>query len=77
MSIKALFFFFALAEAGVALLLMLWPAAVAKLLFAAALNGPTALLIGRVAGVALLSLVIACWIARNAAAGPAAWRPAC
>jgi hypothetical protein len=49
--------------AGVGLLLA--PSVVIWLLFGAALDVPPALLVGRLAGAALLSLSVACWLARG------------
>jgi hypothetical protein len=36
-----------------------------RLLFTTQLDTPTAVIVGRVAGIALLSLLIACWVVRN------------
>ena len=46
--------------------LLLSPALVATLLLGVSLDPPAALVVGRVAGAALLSLGGACWLARNA-----------
>jgi hypothetical protein len=55
----------ALAEAGVGLTLLLSPPFVARLLLGVSLDAPAALIVGRIAGAALLSLGAACWLARD------------
>jgi len=55
----------ALAEAPIGLLLLVSPALVAQLLLGASLDPPAAIIVGRVAGAALLSLSTACWLARD------------
>ena len=55
----------ALAEAGVGLTLLLSPPLVAGLLLGVSLDAPAALIVGRIAGAALLSLGGACWLARG------------
>jgi hypothetical protein len=55
----------ALAEAGVGLTLLLSPPFVAGLLLGVSLDAPAALIVGRIAGAALLSLGGACWLARD------------
>lgn len=62
---KALLTVFALVEVGAGLVLLVSPSALTKLLFGTQLDAPTALISGRVAGAALLALVLACWLARN------------
>ena len=69
---KALFTVFALVEVGAGLTLVVAPSVLTTLLVGTQLDTPTALIVGRVAGVALLSLVIACWVARNDAQSPVA-----
>jgi hypothetical protein len=60
--------FAALAEATTGLALMAAPTLVAQLLFGAELNG-VASVIGRVTGIALLALGIACWPSFTALCG--------
>jgi hypothetical protein len=55
----------ALAETPIGLMLLLSPPLVARLLLAASLDAPAALVVARIAGAALLSLGCACWLARN------------
>jgi hypothetical protein len=49
--------------AGLAMLLL--PSQAASLLFGSALGTPTALVVGRLAGVALLTLGVGCWLGRS------------
>jgi hypothetical protein len=62
---KALFVVTAVIEAGTGLALVGWPSLTVTLLLGGSLDTPAALTVGRVAGAALLSLGIACWLARN------------
>lgn len=55
----------AAAEAATGLALLGLPPLVASLLLGASLDTPAALVVARVAGAALLSLGVACWLARN------------
>ena len=55
----------ALAETGVGLVLLLSPPLAARLLLGVSLDAPAALIVGRIAGAALLSLGGACWLARD------------
>ncbi len=52
-------------EAATGLALLVLPSLVASLLLGASLDTPSALVVARVAGAALLSLGVACWLARN------------
>ena len=49
--------------AGLAMLLL--PSQAASLLFGSALGTPSALVVGRLAGVALLTLGVGCWLGRS------------
>jgi hypothetical protein len=50
-------------SAGLALLLL--PSQATELVFGSPLDTPTALVMGRLAGVALLTLGVACWLGRS------------
>ncbi|MGA2060847.1 MAG: hypothetical protein ABSG67_10230 [Thermoguttaceae bacterium] len=54
----------AVIEAGAGLALMCCPSATAALLLGSQLDMPAALTLGRVAGVALFALGVACWLAQ-------------
>jgi hypothetical protein len=62
----------AVLEAGTGLALVASPALPVWLLFGTALDTPTATAIARVAGAALLSLGVACWLVRHDAPSRAA-----
>jgi dolichyl-phosphate-mannose--protein O-mannosyl transferase len=55
----------AVVETPIGLMLLVSPALVARLLLGASLDPPAALIVGRIAGAALLSLSAACWLARD------------
>jgi hypothetical protein len=55
----------ALAETPIGLLLLFSPPRVAGLLLGVPLAAPAALIVGRIAGAALLALGAACWLARD------------
>jgi hypothetical protein len=61
---KKLLKFTAIIEAGTGLGLLAVPARVAQLLLGATLDTPAAVTVARVAGAALLTLGVACWLAR-------------
>jgi hypothetical protein len=69
---KALLTVFAFVEVGAGLVLGIAPSVLTKLLFGTELETTTAIIAGRVAGIALLSLVVACWIARSDTQSPVA-----
>jgi len=55
----------AVVETPLGAMLLLSPPLVARLLLGASLDPPAALIVGRIAGAALLSLSAACWLARD------------
>jgi len=55
----------AVIEAGVGLGMVVLPSLLATLLLGSSLAAPVALTVARVAGVALLAIGIACWLARH------------
>jgi hypothetical protein len=55
----------AVIEAGAGVGLMTLPSMVARLLLGSSLETPAASIVGRVAGVALVALGVACWLARH------------
>jgi len=61
---KPLLIVTALLEAGIGLALMCCPSATVTLLLGSGLDTPVAVTLGRVAGVALLALGVACWLAK-------------
>ena len=61
----------ALVETGTGLLLLVWPALVLALLFGWRQVAPETLLIGRVAGAAVISIGVASWPARRDTGSPA------
>ncbi|HEV3304050.1 MAG TPA: hypothetical protein VG055_30645 [Planctomycetaceae bacterium] len=62
----------ALIELGAGLALLSYPSVAVAFLVGAPLEGPAALTVGRVCGAALLSLGVACWLARGDAQSRAA-----
>ena len=65
MAARKLLIVTALAETGVGVMLLLSPPLVARLLLGVSLDAPAALIVGRIAGAALLALGCACWLARD------------
>ena len=63
--VKNLLILTAVLEAGTGFALLAVPSIVAKLLLGSSLDSPAALAVARVAGVALLALGVACWLARH------------
>jgi len=59
-------------EAATGLVLLVAPSVLVELLLGAAPGTPAGVTVSRVAGVALLALGVACWLAREDAAGRAA-----
>jgi hypothetical protein len=69
---RTLFISTALMEAGTGLALLLSPSLVATLILGGSLDGPAAPVVARLAGAALLTIGVACWLARDDGPGPAA-----
>ena len=69
---KSLLIVTAALEGPTGLALLVVPAVVISVLLGSALDAPRALVVGRVAGVALLALSTACWLARKDADSGAA-----
>jgi hypothetical protein len=64
-NIKRLLTLTAIIEAGTGLLLVAFPSLLVTLLLGSSLDTPVAIIIVRIAGVALITLGIACWFARS------------
>ena len=62
---KKLLIVTALVETATGLMLLVSPTLVVAFLLGASLDAPAALVVGRMAGAALLSLGVACWLARD------------
>ena len=69
---KALLTVTAVIETGAGVALVCCPSTAAVLLLGSRLDAPASIALGRVAGVALLSLGVACWLARGDAQSRAA-----
>jgi hypothetical protein len=65
MNTRALLIVTALVELGAGAALLAVPSLVAEFLLGERLNSPQALVVARVAAFALISLAVACWLARN------------
>ena len=65
MNIKSLLIVTALVEAGTGIALLVAPSVTVELLLGAGLASPQSLVLGRVAGVALISIGVTCWLARK------------
>ncbi len=66
---KSLLTITALIELGAALALLTIPSEAVNLLLGSPLQGPNAAILGRLAGVALFSLSVACWLSRHGRPG--------
>jgi len=66
---KILLILFALVEAASGLALLVMPAVASSLVLGAPLDTPTGLVVGRIAGAALLSFAIVCWQVSNGERG--------
>ena len=69
---KSLLTITAIVEAATGLGLVVLPSVVVQLLLGSPLHAPAAVMLGRVAGAALLALGVACWLARADAQSRAA-----
>jgi hypothetical protein len=69
---KKLLIVTAILECGTGLMLLAFPGLISGLLLGSSLDMPVALTVARVAGVAILSLAVACWFSRNDPGSPAA-----
>ena len=65
MPMKSLLIVTAVAEAATGLALLGLPSLVVSILLGGSLDAPAALVVARVGGAALLSIGVACWLARN------------
>jgi hypothetical protein len=65
MDIKNLLTVTALIELGTGLVMVTFPSLLIRLLLGSPINTPVEYTLARVAGVAILSLAVACWLARN------------
>jgi len=61
----------AIAEFGTGFVLVSFPGLLTVLLFGSSIDTPIALIIARVAGLAIIALGVACWFARNDVQSPA------
>jgi len=72
MDVKNLLTVTALIELGAGLVMVTFPSLLIRLLLGSPINTPVEYTLARVAGVALLSLAVACWLARHDGQSPAA-----
>jgi len=63
--LRALLIVMSIVEAGAGLALVAVPSLIASLLFGTPLEGAMPVVVGRLVGVALLSLGVMCWLARD------------
>jgi len=64
-NIKSLLIVTALLEAGTGIALLIAPSVTVDLLLGSGLSSPQLLVLGRVTGAALVTIGVACWLARN------------
>ena len=65
MNIRSLLTATALIEAATGIALLIAPSLVVELLLGEGLSAPQSLVLGRIAGAALISIGVACWLARK------------
>jgi hypothetical protein len=68
MNIKSLLIVTALIEAATGIALLVAPSIIVELLLGEGLTSPQSLALGRITGAALVSIGVACWLARKAGA---------
>jgi hypothetical protein len=66
---KSLLVVTAIAELGAGLGLLIAPSPVVRFLLGAGLESPESVLLGKIAGSALLAIGLSCWLGRNEASG--------
>ena len=71
MSTRSLLVVTALLEAGTGIALLVAPSLTVELLLGTGLSSPQSLVLGRITGAALISIGVACWLARKAERGDA------
>jgi hypothetical protein len=64
-SMKKLLIVTALIESGTGILFLISPSLLVSILFDSSVDSTVGLLLGRLAGAAILALSVACWLARN------------
>jgi hypothetical protein len=62
---KLLLIVTALVELGTGIALLIAPSLIVELLLGEGLSSPQSLVLGRITGAALISIGVACWLARN------------
>ena len=65
MNTRSLLLVTALVEVGAGIALLVAPSVTVELLLGGGLSSPQSLVLGRITGVALISLGVACWLARS------------
>jgi hypothetical protein len=72
-SIRALLIVTAILEVGTGIALLSVPSLVGEVLLGEGFSSPQAMVVARVAGVAIVSLGVACWLARNGESVAQSW----